>query len=243
MVDIHTHKKDGGLLSEGAENRGPGNGGALNGDHGNGGLLSGDASGAILSVETGGFTAGGPGLYSVGFHPWNLGAAGPSAEEWELFEEMAARPEVVAVGECGLDLLKGPVLAVQMNVFRRQAETAGRLGKPVIIHCVKGYEQMIGLKKMMNPEVPWIIHGFRGKASVAKMLVKAGFYLSVGEKFNPAALAEIPEGRLFIETDESPLTVGEIGAAVASAMGISPEKLEGIIDRNFQECFRGGTGS
>lgn len=192
---------------------------------------------AILSVEPSEFDAGKRGLYSVGFHPWNLGTSGPSEAEWKLFDTLARRKDVVAIGECGLDLLKGPVLAVQMNVFRRQAETAERLNKPVIIHCVKGYEQLIGLKKIINPKVAWIIHGFRGKPGVARMLISSGFYLSLGDKFNPASLSEIPLSRLFVETDESELTIEEITDAIAMARGIEKDTLGQVTERNVREVF------
>lgn len=176
-------------------------------------------------------------LYSVGFHPWNLPPAGPSPDDWALFKRLAERPDVVAIGECGLDLLKGPILAIQMNAFREQAETADRLGKPLIIHCVKGYEQIISIKKELKPKTPWIIHGFRGKASVARMLITAGFYLSIGEKFNPQALAEIPSDRLLLETDESTLPITAILTSAAQATGKTPEALQNEISDTITAIF------
>lgn len=171
-------------------------------------------------------------LYSVGFHPWKLPAAGPGPEDWELFERIVSRHDVIAVGECGLDLLKGPPLAIQMNVFRRQAETAERVGKPVIIHCVKAYEQIIGIKKSLRPKVNWGIHGFRGKATVAGMLVSAGFWISVGERFNPAALGAVPIDRLLVETDESETAVEVIIGNIAQAIGIEEKELSEILSVN-----------
>ncbi len=229
MIDVHTHK-------DGAREA-PASPGLRS-------LTLAEASGLFKNLTDGGaFDTGWKpallqGLFSVGFHPWELGATGPSAEEWEVFERIAERPEVVAIGECGLDLLKGPVLAVQMNAFKRQAETASRLGKPLIIHCVKGYEQVMALKKELKPEVAWIIHGFRGKASVARMLVKAGFYLSIGEKFNPDALTEIPRDRLLVETDESELPIEEILTRVAEALGEDPAELSKTIEETVKRVLK-----
>ena len=159
-------------------------------------------------------------IYSVGFHPWTLSDSGPSEDDWELFKRVSERPDVVAIGECGLDLLKGPLLAVQMNVFVRQAERASEVGKPVVIHCVKAYQQIIGLRKELRPATAWAIHGFRGKATVARMLAGAGFWFSVGERFNPDALAEIPRDRLLCETDESEMPAIEIAGRLSDALGM-----------------------
>lgn len=217
MIDIHTHRRHGDDTYPGSE------------------ISSGVERDAIVSLEPmelAGIPQSDGRLYSVGFHPWRLPSAGPSAKEWSLFEEMAARKDVVAVGECGIDLLKGPLPAIQMEVFRRQAETAERLGKPLIIHCVKGYEQLIGLRKSLKPSVNWAIHGFRGKATVAKMMVSAGFWLSVGDKFNPSALAEIPVDKLLVETDESQTPLDMTVGRIAETLGKESGELITVLEMN-----------
>ncbi len=174
----------------------------------------------------------GAALYSVGFHPWNLPAGGPSDEDWEIFLRESGRRDVAAIGECGLDLLKGPVMAVQMNVFARQAQRASELGKPVLIHCVKAWQQIIGLKKELNPVTPWAIHGFRGKPGVARMLAGAGFWVSFGEKFNPDSLHEIPADRLLCETDESGMPIEEIARRISGSLGMTPEEGVRLLEEN-----------
>ena len=72
--------------------------------------------------------------YSVGIHPWDVTPDAPLQRLFEGFEKLAARPETVAIGECGLDRLRGDY-ASQNAVFIRQAEYAEALSKPVIIHC------------------------------------------------------------------------------------------------------------
>ena len=74
--------------------------------------------------------------YSAGIHPWDVNPDAPLQHLFEGFEKLAARPETVAIGECGLDRLHGDY-ASQNAVFIRQAEYAEALSKPVIIHCVK----------------------------------------------------------------------------------------------------------
>lgn len=157
-------------------------------------------------------------LYSVGIHPWDTVEEVP-AEMWTKLEESVRHPQVVAIGECGVDLLKGGPLFRQMKVMKRQALLAESIGKPLVIHDVKAHEVIIGMKKEINPKVNWLIHGFRGKPTVAAMLINAGFWLSLGEKFNKDSLPGIPADRILAETDESLLPIEEIIALISAAAG------------------------
>lgn len=149
-------------------------------------------------------------LYSVGFHPWDLTDEGIADEQWEKFEEALHRPDVAAVGEAGIDLSRGPVLFRQRELFRRQAEAAERVGKPLVIHCVRAQEHIIGYHKELRPKVPWVIHGFRGKPTVAEMFLREGLWLSFGPQFNPDSLLSTPLDWILAETDDSPSTIEDI---------------------------------
>ncbi|MBD5357930.1 MAG: hypothetical protein HDR88_13130 [Bacteroides sp.] len=154
-------------------------------------------------------------LYSVGIHPWHIADA--TDEIWEKLEIALENPQVVALGECGIDIPKGGPLFRQMQVFKRHIDLSEKIGKPLIIHSVKGQEIIIGLKKEFNPVQPWLIHGFRGKPTIAKMYLDAGIYLSFGELFNPDSLKSLPSEFIFAETDESTLTIEEIIARMSMA--------------------------
>ena len=153
-------------------------------------------------------------LYSLGIHPWETDRS-ISSLDWKEFEKLAHMPQVVAIGECGVDKLKGAPLYKQLLVFNRQIELSEQLGKPLIIHDVKAHDVIVGLKRNLKPKQNWLVHGFRGKPSVAKMLTEAGIYISFGEKFNPETPATIPEDMLLAETDESPLTIEEVIAKLS----------------------------
>ena len=155
-------------------------------------------------------------LYSVGIHPWTV-AEGVTDEIWEKLEEALSHPQVVALGECGIDIPKGGMLFKQMQVFKRQIDLSEKLGKPLIIHNVKAQDIIIGIKKDLRPTQPWLVHGFRGKPTIAKMFTDAGIYLSFGEYFNEATIAEIPENYIFAETDESQLTINQIIKRISAA--------------------------
>ena len=87
--------------------------------------------------------------YSVGIHPWHLTESNAD-EHWQWLVEVANRPQVVAIGECGLDKLKGPSLALQMDVFKRCALLAEERSLPLIIHAVKCSNELIHLKKELH---------------------------------------------------------------------------------------------
>lgn len=152
-------------------------------------------------------------LYSSGVHPWDTLL--PDDEIVRRLEEvrrLSRLPEVVAIGEAGIDRLRGASMERQTGIFSRQVDISEEVQKPMILHVVKAFPEIIRLKRELKPSQPWIVHGFRGKPELAAELLRAGFYISLGEHFNQAAAAVIPPDRLFAETDESTLTIGEIAA-------------------------------
>lgn len=170
---------------------------------------------AIISTSPIGFDPMAGQKWSVGLHPWHLDLFCDTSmrikdEIWVELVAAAANPDVVAVGECGIDIPKGGLLATQMLAFRRQAFLAERLRKPLVIHAVKAHDLIVGMKRDINPQQPWIIHGFRNKPTIAAIYLEAGCYLSFGEKFNPESLDITPPDRILAETDESEMTIGEI---------------------------------
>lgn len=179
---------------------------------------------ALVSVSPKEFSPVEGQLYSVGIHPWDV-PAGVSEDDWRLLEEVAAHPQVAAIGECGIDMVKGGPLFRQMQVFRRQAELAERVGKPLVAHCVKGHDVIIGLRKDIKPQQPWAIHGFRGKPSVAHMLLDAGLWLSFGPLFNAESLGIVPADRILAETDESDTSIEEVISRLAVALDETPANL------------------
>lgn len=173
---------------------------------------------AVIAVSPAEFNPVPNQFYSVGIHPWDT-LKEISTETWNLFEQTAAHPQVVAIGECGIDLVKGGPLYRQMLTMKRQAEFAEKIGKPLIIHNVHAQEVIIGMKKDLKPTVGWMIHGFRGKPTIASMFLNAGFLLSFGRNFNDRSLSEVPADRLLAETDEADCSIQEVITALSSFAG------------------------
>lgn len=187
---------------------------------------------AIISVDVDEFKPQYGKVYSVGLHPWHIG------DDWqqkiERLKEVAHHYLVVAIGETGLDSLKGAPLDVQEQVMREVVNIAAATGKPLIIHCVRTSQQVLKLWHD-NPQahnVAWIIHGFRGNENVARELLDAGFYLSFGSKFNEQALAITPLDHLLVETDDDPASsIDQVLKAVAQAKQCSVWRLRRIVRR------------
>lgn len=116
--------------------------------------------------------------YSLELHPWKISDASKST--LSEFSSLAASPSVSAIGEAGLDRLQGPSLAVQYEFFQYAVELAGQVKKPLIIHSVKCYSELISFKKHSLSEVPWMLHGFNGKPQILEQILQNGFYVSFG---------------------------------------------------------------
>lgn len=140
---------------------------------------------------------------SSGIHPWNTPDI-TADDISRLRDALATNPSIVALGECGLDAMRGAPMPKQMELLRAQIVMSEELDKPLILHIVKGWDEIIRLKKELTPTLPWAIHGFRGKPALAMSLLQNGFYISLGSRYNPATAAIIPGDRLLIETDDAP---------------------------------------
>lgn len=166
-----------------------------------------------------------PGLYySVGFHPWHE-VDRLTEDDFTLLERCVSHPQVLAIGETGMDRLRGASLDVQRKVFVRHLRQAHDLGKPVVVHSVRTAQEILTARRTAQlDDVTLIIHGMRGNERVARLLLDAGCYLSFGERFNPAAVAVTPLDRLLIETDDNTdLNIHEVAHVVAAAIGLAAD--------------------
>lgn len=174
-------------------------------------------------------------LYSVGFHPWHLSE---NMLECGLELVKGKGENAIAIGECGLDRACDVPFGLQSKAFRAQIEIATALGKPLIIHCVRAYSDLISERNSSRSVLPWIVHGFRGNSETASQLIAHGLYLSFGEALMKDArlgeiLASVPEDRFFLETDESRMGIGEIYARAAALRNTDVEE---IIKRQWKNA-------
>jgi len=181
-------------------------------------------------------------IRSVGLHPWYLeGLDLDLATNW--LHEQAAMPSTRAIGEAGLDKICKTPWDLQLIAFQRCSEVSELAGKPLIIHCVRAFSEIISLKKAWNPKQKWIFHGFNKNLTTATMLLRAGCSLSYGAALlreNSPVLEgfrAVPEDRLFLETDDAELSIEAVYERAAILRGMSIKALEGVIARNFSLLF------
>ena len=135
--------------------------------------------------------------FSIGLHPWHLGMESDTATLTTL-QKAATLPNVVAFGETGLDKAIKASPELQEKRFRMHIEISEEYKKPLIIHCVKAFNEIMILKKDMNPSSPWIIHGYQGSEQLTKDMIRDGFYVSVNERImkypekSKSMLREVP---------------------------------------------------
>lgn len=176
------------------------------------------------------------GKYSAGIHPWNI----PSDHSQAIatLKQMATESNIVAIGECGLDKLCQTPFGLQTKIFEEHIKISEEVKKPLIIHCVKSYNQIVELKKEYKPTQPWIMHGFRGKPQTATMLINTGIILSIGEKYNPDTVKALPIEKILIESDESSLSIEDIYQNIAQTRGISVEELKKEVENTHKSIFK-----
>ena len=144
----------------------------------------------------------------TGIHPHD--AKNVDDALWAEVERLCALPEVVAVGETGLDFhYDSSPRDVQEAIFRRHVQLARRLGKPLCIHTRDAEDLTMRVLREEGAEAcGGVIHCFSGTAAFARDAVSFGFYLSIpgivtfkkaGELVQ--AVAETPLDQLLIETD------------------------------------------
>lgn len=180
-------------------------------------------------------------FYSAGLHPWHIADNDTDKCLLEI-EKAGIDKRMIAVGECGLDRLITTDFEIQQSVFRKQVDIAEKLQKPLIIHCVRAFNELTVIKKQCHSYLPWIIHGFTGNQEITKSLIRHGFYFSVGEPMlkDPrkyAAFREIPMERLFLETDDRNISIQNIYLLAAKIREIDEISLIESIQNNFKTVF------
>ena len=179
--------------------------------------------------------------FSAGLHPWDIDLSNPE-ECIKTIERFAVQKNMLAIGECGLDRIISTDFALQERYFRQQIEIAEKFRKPLIIHCVRAYSDLMKFKKASKSDLPWIIHGYAGNLDITQSLIMHNFYFSAGERLlkdsrKHDVLRAIPPDRLFLETDDGDTSIAEIYSLAAQVLNIDQETLTQFITDNFKRIF------
>jgi len=180
--------------------------------------------------------------YSYGIHPWYIN------EEYNgdlnRLRDIAKEKRCLAIGECGLDKLSKVPMDLQIEVFEQQILLANQLQKPLIIHCVKAFNELINCLNLSDNQVPVIVHGFNNNENIARILLDFGCYFSFGKALlgydsnASRAIKTVGRKRFFLETDDSDITIKYIYKKASEIMGVSMEAVQEQIQYNFMEVFK-----
>jgi TatD DNase family protein len=185
--------------------------------------------------------------------------------DFAYYEELAADPKVVAIGECGLDYYRmSPqaerevLIAKQKDAFRKQIELAGKIGKPLMIHCREAFGDLISTLyacRSALPDPAGAVHFFTGTPEEAKRLLDMGFVFTFGGAITftrayDATIKMLPPEAILSETDapyvapvpyrgkrNEPLYVIEVVKKLAELKGMSPEQMAETTFNNAKRVF------
>ncbi|OEY66678.1 TatD family hydrolase [Marinobacter sp. X15-166B] len=195
--------------------------------------------------------------YCLGIHPWYIAEHDERALA-ELEELVtAAPPGLVAIGECGLDRVRGN-LAQQQPWFEVQVDLAMAANLPLVIHSVRTHDEVCALLRRKSVSVPVLVHGFAGSYQQAAQLIDLGCLLGVGgvityprARKTAAALARVPLASLVLETDapdmppagcapgaNTPLNIPRIFTALAALRPEPAAEIERQLRANVRRLYR-----
>jgi TatD DNase family protein len=176
----------------------------------------------------------------MGLHPWHV-IENNWLQELEALKQHSKNASVKAIGECGLDKVCETGFTLQQTVFQAQISWANHLHKPLILHCVKAFEETQQFLKKNNNNVPVIFHGFNKGLPTALKLIENGFYLSFGKALQmpnvQAVAAHVPLSQLFLETDDSTIPIQQVYDWATITFKIDKESLILQLQKNKTAVF------
>jgi TatD DNase family protein len=177
-------------------------------------------------------------FFSYGIHPYRVDKENFN---YELAKISVVNANCLAIGEIGLDKTISTSLALQIEIFKAQIALSEEMELPVILHCVKAWNEVQQIKKTIKPKQTWIFHGL-SKANLIESVLKEGLMISIGASILTNtklqnALHSIPIERLLIETDDAEVEILKIYEKVSEIKGISLQTLKENIAQNFKSVF------
>ncbi len=175
--------------------------------------------------------------FSAGLHPKDISPSWKS--DFEKIKKISLSENCLAIGECGLDGLIDINEKLQNDIFQAHVSWAEEIRKPIIIHCVRRFSQILHYK---NAKIPLIIHGFNKKETIAKELLDAGFFLSFGKAASDnlslqKLIKDFPLQKMFLETDNADFDIAMLYEKVSAIKDISEEELSRQMWENLENVI------
>lgn len=166
--------------------------------------------------------------FSIGVHPWHINPLNYYAQMKNV-ENILADENAFFIGECGLDKLKCSDFNLQQTVFQLQVNLAMKHQKPMILHCVKAFDEILAiLKNKVTPDKV-IFHGFHKSPEMAFDLTSKNYSISLGKSLflqadrMKAVFEKVNPDKIFFETDDSDYPIEEIYLKASEISGKSIE--------------------
>ncbi|MEI7421755.1 MAG: TatD family hydrolase [Prolixibacteraceae bacterium] len=176
--------------------------------------------------------------FSAGLHPWYADQLSVDDLSKRL-NQCLQSPDLFAIGETGLDKVCKTALNLQLDIFECQLKIASENNLPVIIHCVRAWEELIEISG--NYHSTKILHGYQGGVQLTERLLKKGFCFSIGKAIlNSGSAIQssihlIPKTSLFCETDTSVVSIKEIYEKICAILKLHEEDLRKTIFENYKK--------
>jgi TatD DNase family protein len=188
------------------------------------------------------------GVHSLGIHPWELTTQFSEAIYFQKFLELKNKfnSNILAIGECGLDRRRQGIVDInlQEKVLGWQMDWAILVQRPLIIHCVKAYADLLKILKARKFSGRILIHDFSGNFTTAQSLLKFDCYFSFGKSlFNnklaaASVLKSLPKEKIFLETDDQlDFSIGDIYQKAGFYLGLDEKKCEELFYLNLLNFF------
>tara|TARA_B100001094_G_C18191006_1_gene807232 strand:- start:800 stop:1558 length:759 start_codon:yes stop_codon:yes gene_type:complete len=194
--------------------------------------------------------------FALGIHPWFIDSDAP--EMLEQLEQAIEKFKPQAIGECGLDKIKGASFDMQKDVFRAQLKLSQKYNLPVVIHSVKAHKWVIEQLQSISLNRKGVIHGFYGSKEQAHTFVNLGFKLGIGPFLCRATahklhdvVKHIPLENLILESDSpfgqmnrkgimqptSPLSIIEVAKKIAELRDITVKQVAEVTFESTLDLF------
>lgn len=182
-------------------------------------------------------------LFSTGIHPKLIDNT--FAQKFQIVKHLASLPNCAAIGECGIDVFSSATVAEQKETFIKHLHLAQQFSKPVIIHCVRAYSEIISALNATRFSLPVVMHSYNGNIQTSQQLIRReNIYFSFSDKcLTPNCSASksldiIPLERIMIETDNSSSPLKPIISLIAENKRVGEDVVEKSNNQLFSQIIK-----
>lgn len=180
-------------------------------------------------------------FFSAGIHPKTSKTFEELTDSFLALSSLAEEKNCAAIGECGFDKFSPLSITEQEKIFSAQIALAQRFNKPLIIHCVRLYNEVVRCLNKARFTLPVVLHGYNADSQTTKNLLKysnINFSFSERTLTGEKSLPLIPLERIFLESDTNEKTdFAKLINNIADVKNASFDEIKTGIENNFKRLF------